>query len=132
MRALDPIPIPRAQRWREFRIRMIPLLVFVGTLGAASVIWRQQIPTAGLLGEVEPITANVSSPKSGVLANLSASRLQHVKAGDQIAQVITTEPRVLQSSLAVILAEIQLMRVNLEPLLGEQRYALNYDRLHLD
>lgn len=121
-----------ALRWREFRIRVLPLLVFVGTLAAAMVFWRQQVPANALMGEVEPVTANVSSPKSGVLANLTISRLQLVKAGDQIAQVITTDPRVLQSSLAVILAEIQLMRVNIEPVSGEQRYALNYDRFRLD
>ena len=132
MRELNPIPIPTSQRWREFRIRVIPLLVFVGTLGAATLVWRQQVPAAALMGEVEPITANVSSPKSGVLAGLKISRLQPVKAGDPVAQIITTDPKVLQSSLAVILAEIQLMRVNLAPVLGEQRYALNYDRLRLD
>src|SRR5437870_8167665 len=118
MRDLKPIPIPTAQRWREFRIRIIPLLIFTGTLVAAAMIWRQQVPASALLGEVEPVTANVSSPKAGVLANLNISRLQGVKAGDPIAQVITTDPRVVQSSLAVIMAEIQLMRVNLQPVLG--------------
>jgi multidrug resistance efflux pump len=132
MSELNPIPVPTAQRWREFRIRLMPVLVFGTTLALATVIWKQQMPTTVLLGEVEPITANISSPKSGVLANLNLTRLQQVKAGDKIAQVITTDPRVLQSSLAVILAEIQLIRVNLEPMLGEQRYALSYDRLRLD
>ncbi len=132
MRNLKPIPVPVAQRWREFRIRVVPFLVFLATLIAAAEMWRRQVPMSTLTGEVESITSHVSSPKSGVLANLNIGRLQQVKAGDPVAQVITTDPRVLQSSLAVILAEIQLMRVNLEPVLGEQRYALSYDRLRLD
>src|SRR5262245_17305889 len=132
MKELKPIPVPSAQRWREFRIQVMPFFMFVGALVAAIVIWKQQVPTNALIGEVEPSGANVSSPKSGVLANLNINRLQRVKAGDPIAQLITTDPKVLQSSLAVILAEIQLLRVNLEPALGEQRYALSYDRLRLD
>jgi hypothetical protein len=75
MRDPKPIPIPAAQRWREIRIRFIPLLMFLGAMVTATLIWKQQVPVDTILGEVEPITANVSSPKSGVLANLT-TRLQ--------------------------------------------------------
>ncbi|MSU61637.1 MAG: HlyD family efflux transporter periplasmic adaptor subunit [Pedosphaera sp.] len=132
MTDLSPIPIPAAQRWREFRIRIVPVIMFLATVSAAAWLWTQQVPTTVLVGEVEPVNASVSCHKSGVLADLNVSRLQHLKAGDRVAQVIIADPRVLQSSLAVILAEIQLLKVNLEPLLGEQRYALAYDRLRLD
>jgi len=132
MRDLTPIPLPAAQRWREFRVRTIPLAVFVATLAGAVLIWRQQLPTTALVGEVEPVTTHVSSPKSGVLANLNVSLLQQVRAEDPIAQVITTDSRVLQSSLAVILAEVQLMKVNFSPVLDEQRASMDYDRLRLD
>jgi multidrug resistance efflux pump len=127
-----PIPIPLKQRWREFRIQVLPALIFLAASAAAVVLWKDYAPAPSLLGQVETVTANISSPKSGVLANLHINRLQRVKAGDSIAEVVTTDPRLLQSSLAVILAEIKLLKVNLAPILGEQRLAISYDRLRLD
>lgn len=132
MSALTPIPVPARQRWREFRIQAIPALVFAGTVLLTVILWRDQTPTTMLVGEVESVTATVASPKSGMLADLHISPLQQVSAGDPIAQVITTDPKVIQSSLAVILAEIQLLRVNMEPLMGGQRHAMSYERLRLD
>ena len=32
MDSLPPIPTPPAQRWREFRIQVLPILVFLGTV----------------------------------------------------------------------------------------------------
>jgi multidrug resistance efflux pump len=132
MDRLPPIPIPVAQLWREFRIRLAPLGVFAVALVAVMLLWRDNVVGPNLVGEVEAVQSNISSPKAGQLAGLSVLRLQRVRAGDVIAQVITTDPKVLQSSLAVIQAEIKLLRVNLEPVLGQQRYALNFDRLRLD
>ena len=132
MNELPPIPIPMAQRWREFRLRALPLLVFCGTLIAAAWLWREQMPVAALVAEVEGTSAQVSSLKAGLLTQFNVTRLQRVKAGEVIGQVMTTDPRVLQSSLAVIQAEINLLRVNLEPVLGEQRFAMSQDRLQLD
>jgi hypothetical protein len=41
MTPLQPIPIPAARRWKEFRIRVLPVLVFVGALGLSAFLWRQ-------------------------------------------------------------------------------------------
>ena len=132
MNPLPVIPTPLAQRWREFRFRFVPILVFLGVLLVLTVMWRQYVSPPMLVGQVEPITAYVTSPKPGTLAQLNLARMQRVKAGDPVAQVITTDPKVLTSSLAVIQAEIQLLRVNLQPIIDQQRYAINYDRIRLD
>src|SRR6266480_6036627 len=132
MNPLPVIPTPPAQRWREFRFRAVPILAFLAVLLVLTAMWRQYVTPPTLVGQVEPITAYVTSPKPGTLAQLNLARMQRVKAGDPVAQVITTDPRVLTSSLAVIQAEIQLLRVNLQPIIDQQRYALNYDRLRLD
>jgi multidrug resistance efflux pump len=132
MDRLPPIPTPPSQRWREIRIKLMPLAVFAGALLASALIWKDNVAPPTLLGEVESIRACVSSPKPGVLAQLNIVRLQSVRAGDPIGQLITTDPRVLQSSLAIIQAEIQLLRLNLDPILNQQRVAMAYDRLRLD
>jgi multidrug resistance efflux pump len=132
MERLPPIPTPPSQLWREIRIRFLPVLLFVAAAATAALLWKQNVAATSLVGEVEVVRASVSSPKSGRLALLNVHRLQRVRAGDQIAQVVTTEPEVIQSSLAVIQSEIQLLRVNLEPFMGQQRFAVSFDRLRLD
>src|SRR5438445_13366280 len=120
MNPLPVIPTPLAQRWREFRFRVVPLLVFSGVLLVLAVMWRQYVAPPVLPGQVEPITAYVTSPKPGTVAQLNLARMQRVKAGDPIAQVIITDPKVLASSLALIQAEIQLLRINVQPVMAEQ------------
>jgi len=132
MDPLPPIPIPPGQRWREFRLQAVPIIVFLTVLSLVVIIWRGYVSLPNLMGEVEVIRENVASPKAGVLSQLNVTSFQSVKAGDVVAYVITTEPRILASSLAIIQAEIGLMRVNLEPILGQQRYVLSYDRARLD
>jgi multidrug resistance efflux pump len=132
MDRLAPIPTPPSHRWREFRVRFVPIAIFLGVGAIVATMWHGNLAAPTLVGEVEKVHANVSSPKSGKLAQLNVLRLQRVKAGEIIAKVITTDPQILESSLAVIQAEIRLLRMNLQPVMGQQRYALNYDHLRLD
>jgi len=132
MNPLPVIPTPSAHRWREFRIRALPFLVFVGVLVLLAMMWRRYVTPPSLVGQVEPITAYVTSPRPGTVAQLNLTRMQQVRAGDAVGQIITTDPKILASSLAVIQSEIQLLRVNLQPVMEQQRYAINYDRIRLD
>ena len=67
-----------------------------------------------------------------MLAELNVTRFQRVKAGDPVGKVLVTEPRILASSLAVIQAEIEALRVNLKPVVVQQRNAMDYAQLRLD
>src|SRR5262245_51248784 len=132
MSDLPVIPTPPAQYWREFRVRFLPFVIFAGALGTVVFLWRGNVAAPTVLGQVEAKLANISSHKAGILANLNLKPLQQIKAGELVAQVITTEPKILQSSLAIIEAEIRVLRLNLEPILGTQRLAVDTDRLRLD
>ncbi len=132
MNELPPIPIPREQRWRDFRGQYLPSLVFAMALMAAIFIWTRHVSPATLIGQVEPVLASVSSPQAGTLVQLNLGLFQEVKAGDIVAHVITTDPRILAASLAVIQAETELIRKDLSPVMGQQRYAVSFDRLELD
>ncbi len=132
MDPLPPIPTSPAVRTREFRSRLLPKLVFGVVLFIIVLLWWLYISAPVLVGQVEPITTFVNSPKAGILKELSLVRLQQVKAGEPVAVVMTTDPKVVQSSLDVLRAEIDLLKVNLEPEMTEQRYAIQYDRLRLD
>jgi multidrug resistance efflux pump len=54
-----------------------------------------------------------------------------VKAGDPVGRVLVTDPKILAASLAVIQADIEMLRVNMKPILSQQGTAMNYDHLRL-
>jgi multidrug resistance efflux pump len=129
---LLPIPIPLQQRWRDARLRIVPVLVFGATLFAISHLWKSHIAAPTLVGQAEPVLANVSSHRPGMLTELSVGRFQTVKAGDLVAQVLVTDPKILSSSLAVVQAEIELLRAEMKPISAQQRTAMDYGQLRLD
>ncbi len=128
----SPVPIPLAQRWRDARLRLLPLMVFGAAICGIVVLWKDHVAAPTLVGQAEPVLANVRSQKPGLLAQLSVTRFQKVKAGDLIGQVVVTDPKILASSLAVVQAEIELLRANMKPIADQQRTAMDYEQLRLD
>jgi multidrug resistance efflux pump len=127
-----PIPIPMQRRWQLLRVRWFPVLCFIAGFGAVAYLWRANVASFTIVGQAEPVVSEVSSYKPGVLEELNVTRFQRVKAGDLVGKVLVAEPNVLASSLAVIQAEIEALRVNLKPVVAQQRNAMDYDQLRLD
>jgi multidrug resistance efflux pump len=128
----EPIPIPMRKRWHLLRVRWLPPLVLIAGFGAVAFLWREHVASLTIVGQAEPVVSDVSCYKPGVLAELNVARFQRVKAGDTVGKVLITEPRILASSLAVIQAEIEALRVNLKPVVAQQHNAMDYDQLRLD
>ena len=128
---LSPIPTPPAQLWRQLRLQYLPVVVFVAGVLAATVIWTRWVAPPPLVGEAEAIRADVRSVLAGAVASLTVDLLQPVKAGQVVGQV-TGNPKILEASLAVIRAEIELMRTTLDPVASQQRIAVDLERLQLD
>jgi len=126
------IPIPLEQRWRSARQRILPGLVFVFALGAIALLWKDHTASRVMVGQAEPVLSNVSCYKPGVLAELNVARFQKVKVGDPIGKIMVADPKILASSLAVIQAEIESLRVNMRPIAIQQHNAMDYDQLRLD
>lgn len=40
---LPVIPVPPARRWRAFRMKVVPALVFAGTLAAIFLVWHGSV-----------------------------------------------------------------------------------------
>jgi multidrug resistance efflux pump len=129
---LAPIPVPFRQRWLDLRMRLLPVAVFGAAVCAVVVLWRGNVAVPAMIGQAEPVLASVSSQKPGLLVELDVARFQKVKAGDKIGQVMTAEPKLLESSLAVIRAEIEALRVGLSPLATQQHNAMDYSQLRMD
>jgi HlyD family secretion protein len=126
-----PIPIPWSQRWRDVRQRFVPALLFIALLLALAQLWKKYAAAPTLVGQAEVVPANVSCYKPGMLAQLFVNRFQTVKAGDQVGQVLVTDPKILASSLAVIQAEIEALRASLTPVANQQHLAMEYGEMRL-
>jgi multidrug resistance efflux pump len=63
---------------------------------------------------------------------LSVTRFQKVKNGDPVGQVLLTDPKILASSLSVIQAEIEALRISMQPMARQQHTAMEYSGLQLD
>lgn len=132
MNSQPVIPTPVSVRWREFRMRMVPGLMCLAAGIGAGIIWSQYVVPASFIGRVETLQANVVSTKAGAISQLNVARFQRVKAGDQIAQVITTDPKVLSASIDVIRAEVEMIRAGINPASDSQRNSINYEQLRVD
>jgi hypothetical protein len=55
MDSLPCIPTPAAQRWREFRIQILPLIVFICVLVAIAFMWRNFLRPSGEVIQVEAV-----------------------------------------------------------------------------
>ena len=126
------IPIPWRRRWHDARMRVIPVVVFLAAMVMVGFLWEDFIAAPTLVGQAEPVRASVSSYKPGVLAELNVTRFKFVKAGDPVGRVLVSDPRLLASSLAVIQAEIEVLRATMEPIAAQQRTAISFNRLRLD
>ncbi len=133
MKKVKPIPTPPALKWREFRIELLPVLVFLVVLGVVVWIWVHHVTPPLMVGQVEAVRADIVSTQAGLLANLEVGLLEPVHAGEPVATIITTDPKILESTLAVIRAELELLRAQLEdPLVDRERTQVTYERLRLD
>lgn len=129
---LPPIPTPPSQLWRQVRLQYLPVLVFVIGLLAAAIIWTRWVAPPTLVGEAEAVRTELRSAQAGRLEGLRVELLQPVKAGQTLGHVLVNEPRVLAASLAVIRAEIEMMRTTMDPVVGQQRAALDLEQLQLE
>ena len=129
---LRPIPTPIGQRLNHARMSVLPALVFAVTIATVGFLWKEHVAAPSMVGQVEPVVANVSSHLPGVLAGLNVQRFQSVKAGDALGHVLTADPKLLDASLAVIRSELEMLRANQDPIATQQRNAMNFARLRLD
>src|SRR4030095_1475979 len=102
MEPLTPIPSPPGAWWRHVRYRLAHGLVFAALCGGITLLWSNLGRPTAFVGQVETIQTIVSSRDDGVITNLWVALLQEVRAGDLIAEVVTTDPRTANNRLEVM------------------------------
>ena len=132
MKPLPPIPMPPALRWREFRIRFLPVGVFAAALGTSVWIWNHHLAAPTLVGEVEVRRAHVASVQAGMITKLNVDQFAEVRLDDPVAEVQVFDPRYLESVLGVVKAEAEVLRLQLDPLVTQERIKVDLERLRLE
>jgi multidrug resistance efflux pump len=110
MKNNNPIPIPFRQRWLDFKVIYLPLIVFLTLCLAVIWIWGRVVAPTSIVGEVEAIRANVQSPVPGTLVSLNVTRMQRVTNGECVAVMSSFDPAVASNELAAIAADLNVMR----------------------
>jgi len=130
MNPLPTIPTPPAQRWREFRLRGIPVIVFLAGLAGVALLWNKNLMPSNIVGEVQGTSANVASTVAGLLTELRVDQYDRVTAGQVVAKVMTTSPENMEAALAAIKSDLLVMRARMTQ--DQQRNNQSYQQLRLD
>jgi len=131
MKEYPPIPTPWSLRWREFQVRLLPILVFGGTAAVVLLLWTRHAAAPSMVGQAEGNFVTVSSTMPGMLTQVRVERFKEVRAGEPVADVIIADPRFVESSLAVFRAEADLIRAGMDPLVGRERNRLQHEQMRL-
>lgn len=106
---LPPIPTPVSQRWREFRIQILPFVVFLAALVGVFYLWRTYVQPVGVIGAAETNLVNVTSLQDGLLQQLFVERFQSVTQGQTIAVIVNTDPALIKAQIDSVQADIKVL-----------------------
>src|SRR6266545_1280491 len=106
---LPPIPTPFSQVLREFRIQVLPFIVFGATVVAIVLLWRNTIQPVGMVGFVETNQVYVISLQDGQVSELFVERFEEVKKDQPICVIVNTDPDLVTALIATAKADLQVI-----------------------
>lgn len=129
MDKLPTIPTPLAQRWREFRIQVFPVVTFCAAVAGVVLMWSRYVMPSNVVGAVESLHANITSTVPGTLQELKVERFQVVTNGQVIGQIVTVTPALLQASIEAMKKDLDVMRARM--ITDEDRNHIQYEDMRL-
>lgn len=129
MDSLPTIPTPPAQRLREFRIQVLPMITFCAAVAGVVLMWQRYVMPSNVVGSVEAIHANVISTLPGTVQSLNVERFQLVTNGQVIAQLLTITPEVLKATIEAMKADLKVNQARM--ITDEDRNRIQYENVRL-
>ena len=128
----QPIPIPAAQRWQDFRQILLPLIVFSLCILGLGLLWWNKIAPSTVVGEARSDNIVISSPRAGLLKEVHVGRFDEIKMGEPIAEVdYSTDPNFVDAQVEWVRAQVDLLTLTIDPV-QRARTTLDYNQLRLD
>ena len=128
----QPVPVHPSRRWREFRVRFLPILVFVGVAGIVGHLWQGHVAPTQMSGIVVGHQHELRSPRPGMVAQVLTQPFQRVAIGDPLLILVSHQDEQLRAEIAVLEAEIASLRVNRAPAIGLSRNQIDYEDLRFE
>jgi len=132
MEKLPPIPSPPGTAFREFRIGILPYLVFLGAVGLTIYSWKNYVGPSALIGEVQMLRSVVSATQPSRLTQLKVSLLDRVTVGQPLAELVAADPRYLEAQASLSRARLEFVRVQIEPKIRRENNQINFTQLRMD
>ena len=120
------IAVPGTIRWREFRTKFLPPIVFLAVAGWAWHLW-QYLPVNGVRGIGDGNVSLITSPQDGYLHSEAVTPFGSVEAGQAIISITPFDPA---ARLDLFQSRLQIARVGMEPSIPE-RTAIDYEQLRV-
>jgi multidrug resistance efflux pump len=121
---LPPIPTPVSQRWREFRIQVLPFVVFLSILTCIVYLWKSYVQPVGVIGYADTNLVNVTTLQDGMLSELFVERFEHVASNQVIAIIVNTDPELIKAQIESAQADIKILKAR--NAVDQQRTDQNY------
>lgn len=128
----EPIPIPWKQRRREFRVRVLPVIVFLCVGVVVFFLWKDSATNPSFIGEVVGERAAISSPSDGTLLEFRHRPFEEVEKGELLGRVFPRDSIFLNAQLGLVRAEMEQIRQTRDPVLAEQRVRMDLESLKID
>jgi multidrug resistance efflux pump len=127
---LPPIPTPASQRWREFRIQVLPVVVFAAAVLGIVYLWKNFVQPVGIVGLAQTNTVNVTCTVDGLISQLLVEPFQTVTQGQVVAIVQAADSDVVQAESEAAIAELAMMRDRIK--VGLERSEQGFERYRVD
>ena len=125
----SPVPRPAALRVRDFKLRVVPLLVCLAAVGGSVLLWREQWSVSSFVGEVESVTSTINAPRAGVLTCLKADLFETVASNQPLAVLVGTSPESLSANLETLKSDLLVTRARMSQ--DQIRNNQNYEQLNV-
>ena len=124
-----PIPIPVWLRWREFRCRKLPPIIFAATLLAVIGLWTTSVRPPALVSRAVVQKADVVTLAAGSMLSLNVDKYQSVEKGETLALI---RPDEVPAELDAFRLRMEFLRNQFDPMAEKKRNAVDYYRLRLE
>jgi len=127
-----PIRVPLRERMRDFRMQMLPGVVWLTVCAAVALLWANEPKSAPVSGLAYAPSLAVSAPEAGLVDGVFVELFQDVQAGQLLVTLASTtlqsDMEVAQAELAQLAALREAERASLEFEFEQARSEIGDDR----
>lgn len=110
MDPLPPIPTPPSQRWREFRIQVLPTIIFAIVIAMVVVLWRSYVLPANIVGMVQTNAVAITVAEPGLITDMFVKPFDEVTNGQPLCVVRPFSAELTRASMDKITADMNVLR----------------------